>query len=153
MSYTFFANLFGQKLLYSTINSHRSAIFTYHNLIEIMLIVQHPKVCTLMGEIFNINPLKFVPIWNVEQFLTDIRGLPDNTGLSDRTLPLKLMVFLFLTSPERYHKIYYLYISYMIKTSSSDNFHFAKLHKAGKRRNHYHFWKSMNIIWIISLLL
>ena len=99
-----------------------------------MLIVQHPKVCTLMGEIFNINPLKFVPIWNVEQFLTDIRGLPDNTGLSDRTLPLKLMVFLFLTSPERHHKIYYLYISYMIKTSSSDNFHFAKTTQSWKKK-------------------
>ena len=129
----FLAHLFRQKLAYSTVNSLRSKIPTYHDLTDNMLIVQHPKVCTLMGEMCNVNPPKYLSIWDVEQVLTGIKGLPDNTGLSDRNLPLKLIILLFLTSAERCHEIYYLHIRYMVKISSSYKFHFTKTTKSWKK--------------------
>lgn len=101
----------------------------YHDLIDNMLIVQHLKMCILMGELCNVNPPKYMSIWDVEQVFTDIKGLLDNTGLSDRNLPLKLIIFLFLTSAGSCHEIYYLHIQYMDKTSSSYKFHFTKTTK------------------------
>ena len=52
----FLGNLFENKHEYSSINSHRSAISAYHNLVEGKPVEQHISVCNLMTSVFNKNP-------------------------------------------------------------------------------------------------
>ena len=55
---------------------------------------KHPKVCNLMTGLFSRNPPKprYVLIWDIKQVLTFIRGMPNNTELSDRNINFKLVV-------------------------------------------------------------
>ena len=56
--FNFLGNLFENKYEYSTINSHRSAISAYHNLVEGKPVGQHISVCNLITGVFNKNPPK-----------------------------------------------------------------------------------------------
>ena len=132
----FLGNLFENKCEYSTINSYRSAISAYYNLVEGKPVGQHISVCNLMTGVFNKNRPrpKYTFIWDVEKVLKYIKTLPTNTELSERTLKvLKLTSLLFLISSGRSHEICYMDISYMVKTASSYKFHFSKLTKNWKK--------------------
>ena len=80
-------NLFGNKYEYSTINSHRSAISAYHDLVEGKAVGHHISVCSLMTDVLKKNPPtpKHTIIWDFEKVLKHIKILPTNTELSDRT--------------------------------------------------------------------
>ena len=54
----FLADLFHAGLEYSTINTHRSSISAFHDLIERFTVGKHPKVCNLMTGVFNKRPPK-----------------------------------------------------------------------------------------------
>jgi len=88
-----------------------------------------------MTGIFNRNPQKprYLFIWDVEQVLTFIKTMENNVELSDRDLNLKLATLLFLTSAGRCHEICYLNIMFMVRTSSSFKFFFAKVTKNWKK--------------------
>ena len=88
-----------------------------------------------MTGVFNKNTPKpkHSFIWDVEKVLKYIKTLPTNTEFSDRTLLLKPPNLLFLTSSGRYHKICYFDIRYMVKTFSSNKFHFSKSTKNWKK--------------------
>ena len=107
-----------KKFEYSTISTYRSALSAYHNKVDNQPVGKHPKVCNLITGVFNRNPPtpRYVFIWDIEQVLTFIRGMPNNTELSDRNINLKLAILLFLTSAGRCHEIYYLNIKFMVRT-------------------------------------
>ena len=48
--------------------------------------------------------------------LTFIKGMPNNTELSERNINVKLAILLFLTSAGRFQEICYLNIEYMVRT-------------------------------------
>ena len=131
----FLAQLFEKKFEYSTINTYRSALSAYHDKVDNQPVGKHPKVCNLMTGVFNRNLLKprYVFIWDIEQVLTFIRGIPNNTELPDMNINLKLTVLLFLTSTGRCHEICYLNIKFMVKTSSSFKFFFTKVTKSWRK--------------------
>ena len=109
----------------------------------------YPKACNLMTGVFNRNAPKprYVLIWDIEQVLTFIRGMPNNTKLSDRNIHLKLEILLFLTSAGRCHEICYLSIKCMVRTSNSFKFFFTKVkEKVGGKGNLHHDWSFMNIL-------
>ena len=96
----FLAQLFEKKFEYSTINTYRSALSAYHDKVDSQPVGKHPKVCNLMIAVFNRNPSKprYVFIWDTEQVLKFIKGMPNNTKLPDRHINLKLAILLFLAS-------------------------------------------------------
>ena len=121
-----------KKFEYFTINTCRSALSAYHDRVDNQPVGKHSKVCNLMTGVFNRNPPKprYVFIWDIEQVLTFIREMPNNTELSDRNINLKLAILLILKSAERCHEICYLNIKFMVRTSSSFKFFFTKVTKS-----------------------
>ena len=96
----FLAQLFEKKFEYSMINTYRSALSAYHVKVDNQPVGKHPKPCNLMTGVSNRNPPKprYALNWDIEQVLTFIRGMPNNTELSDRHINLKLTILLFLIS-------------------------------------------------------
>ena len=80
--------------------------------------------------------------------LAFIRGMPNNTELSDRNINFKLVVLLSLTSIGQCHNICYLDIRFMVRTSSSFNFSLPKLQKVGGKGNFHQVLSFMNILMI-----
>ena len=121
-----------KKFEYFTINTYRSALSAYHEKVDNQPVGKRSKVCNLMTGVFNRNPPKprYVFIWDIEQVLTFIREMPNNTELSDRNINLKLAILLFLKSAERCHEICYLNIKFMVRTSSFFKFFFTKVTKS-----------------------
>ena len=121
-----------KKIEYFTINTYRSALSAYHDKEDNQPVGKHSKVYNLMAGVFNRNPpkLRYVFIWDIEQVLTFIREMPNNTELSDWNINLKLAILLFLTSAERCHEMCYLNIKFLVRTSSSFKFFFTKVIKS-----------------------
>ena len=67
----FLAFLYEKEYEYSSIDSHSSAISAYHVHIDNNHIGQHPRVCTLMTNIFSNRPPKprHTFVWNIEKVL------------------------------------------------------------------------------------
>ena len=104
-----------------------------------------------MTVVFNSNSPKprYVLIWDIKQVLTFIRGMPNNTEVSDRNINFKLVVLLFFTFfVGQSHKICYLNIRFMVRTSSSFNFFLPKLQKVAGKGNLHHVWSFISILMI-----
>ena len=131
----FLAQLFEEKFEYSTIDAYRSALSAHHDKVDNQPVGKHPKVCNLMTGVFNRNPPKprYVFIWDIEQVLTFIRGMPNNTELSDGNINLKLTILLFLTSAGRCLEICYLNIKFMVRTSGYFKFFFTNVTKGWRK--------------------
>ena len=127
----FLAQLFEKKIEYSTINTYRLALSSYHDKADNQPVSKHPKVCNFITGAFNRNPLKprYVFIWDIEQVLMFIRRRSNNSELSDRNINLKLEMLLFLTSAGRCQEICYLNIKFMV-TSSFFKIFFTKVTKS-----------------------
>ena len=65
--------------------------------------------------------------------LTFIRGMPNNTELSNRNINLKLAILLFLTSAGRCHEICYLNIKFMVRTKFFQVLFLPRLQKLEER--------------------
>ena len=126
-----------KKFEYFTINTYRSALSAYHEKVDNQPVGKRSKVCNLMTGVFNRNPPKprYVFIWDIEQVLTFIREMPNNTELSDRNINLKLAILLFLKSAERCHEICYLNIKFMVKHQVFSSFSSPKLQKVEGKGN------------------
>ena len=81
------------------VNSHRSAIYAYHEQVQGKPVGQHPRVCTLISGVFNKNPphRRSTFIWNVEQVLNYLKTLPCNEDISDKMRTIKLTTLLALS--------------------------------------------------------
>ena len=98
----------------------------------------------MMTGVFNRNPPKprYVFIWDIEQVLTFIREIPNNTELSDRNINLKLAILFFLTSAGRCHESCYLNVKFMVGTSSVLRFFFIKVTKRWREERPPPCWDS-----------
>ena len=100
-----------------------------------------------MTGVFNRNPPKrrYVFIWDIEQVLHFIRGMSNNTELSDSNIKLKLEILLFLTLAGQCHDICYVdIIKFIVRKSSSFKFFFTKVTKRwrkGKPPQYLEFYK------------
>ena len=94
----YLALLFDKKFEYSAINRYRSDLSAYHDKVDNQPVVKHPKVCNLMTWVFNRNLSKprYVFIWDIEQVLKFVKGMPIDTEHSDKHINLKLVKFVIL---------------------------------------------------------
>ena len=94
----------------------------------------HPKVCALLGGIFNNRPPKprYTFIWDVDKVLLYLRSL-DSKNLSDKLLRVKLVMLLSLTAASRCSELVNLDVRYMTRSESTYTFHFAKLFKSWRK--------------------
>jgi len=128
--------LFDSGLACRTINSHRSAISAYHELVEGKPVGQHPRVCGLITGVFNQRPPqpRYTFVWDVECVINFIESsMANNDNLSNIDLSCKLTTLLALTSAMRAGSIQHLSIKYMSIKAESCTFYFHKLHKSWKR--------------------
>ena len=111
------------------------SLSAYHNKVDNQPVGKHPKFCNLMTEVFKRNPPKsrYVFIWDIEQVLTFIREIPNNSELSDRNTNLKLAVLLFFKSAGQCHEICYLNIKFDFRTAISFKFFFPKVTKSWRK--------------------
>ena len=74
---------------------------------------QSPLVCSLLAGVFNKRPPqpRYTSIWDVDQVITFLKGLPAHKDLSDKEITLKLTVLLALTAASRCSEIKYLKLS------------------------------------------
>ena len=63
----FLSQLFQNGLQYRTVNSYRSAISVFHDHIPRKPVGEHPRICSLVADVFNSRPqqLRHCFIWNV----------------------------------------------------------------------------------------
>lgn len=96
---------------------------------------KHPRVCQLMSGIFVENPTRprYTFVWDVEQVLRYLDGLPENEHLTDRLLTLKLTTLIALTAAGRSSEIRFLDIRFMAKTDNSIIFWLNGLSKTRKK--------------------
>ena len=106
----FLAFLYKKGNEYSSIHFHWSAISAYHVCRDNNPIGQHPRVCTLMTDIFNYRPPKprYTFVWDIERVLNYLSKLPDNLSMPIRVLSHKLALLLSLTAALRVSEIFYL---------------------------------------------
>lgn len=94
--------LFNNKNLeYCIIGVHRSALSAYHTYVDDKPVGQHPLVCSLISEIFNLLPPqpKYMFVWDVQVVLNYIKSKWGSTGkLPYQEVTLKLCMFLALTT-------------------------------------------------------
>ena len=105
----FLAFLYEKGYDYSSINSHRSAIYAYHIHIDNNPIGQHPRGCALMTDIFNNHLPKpiYTFVWDIGTVLNYLSKLPDNLSLPIRVLSHQLALLLSLTAASRVSEICY----------------------------------------------
>lgn len=110
----FITKLYNKGLAYRTINTYRSAISTFHDLIDGFKVGQHPMIKTQMRAIFNKRTPqpRYLGTWDVNVVLSYIADL-SKTDLSDKDLTLKLTMLLALTSRGRSSEIHALCVSRM----------------------------------------
>ena len=87
-------------------------------------------------------------IWDIEQVLHFIRGMSNNTELSDSNIKLKLEILLFLTLAGQCHDICYVdIIKFIVRKSSSFKFSSSpKLQNVGGKGNLHNIWSFINIV-------
>ena len=81
----FLVELFEMGLAYRTIGCHRSVISAYHEPIDGSPVGKHPRVSSLITEIFNKRPpsTKYTFVWDVEVVLKYIKQLPLDSTISN----------------------------------------------------------------------
>ena len=121
--------MFHAGLEYSTINTHRSSISTFHDPIEGFSVGKHLKVFNLMIGVFNKRPPKpkYSFVWDVETVLKYLKCLPPNDLLSKKMLKLKML--LALTSASKCSEIKNLDVNYLVKSESKYCFNNIKTNK------------------------
>ena len=86
MSYIldYLASLFDDKKEYSCLNTHRSALSSFHDPIDGIKVGAHPKVCALMKGVSNLRPPqpRYRFIWDVERVIKYMNNMPSNESLS-----------------------------------------------------------------------
>ena len=93
----YLSTLFEKDLQYRTINSHRSVISAYHDYEDGKPVGKHPRVCTLLTDVFNQRSPqpRYTLVWDVEIVLVYLKtNMSDNFRLSDKDLTHKLTVLM-----------------------------------------------------------
>ena len=123
----YLGDMFDKKLLYSTINGHRSAISAYHDPVDGFKVGQHPLVCSLMQGVSNERPPlpKYRYIWDVELVLKKMRDLPDNEKLPLDIMSQKLATLLGLCAVQRGSEIHGLHVKWMSESSEGYTCYFG----------------------------
>ena len=99
----FSTKFFDESLQYNKIVLHRSALSAFHDPIQGINIGDHPRVSDPMSRVFNQSSQqpKYTFIWVVQVVLEYLRNLPENNLLLDKTVTLKVVFLLALTSASR----------------------------------------------------
>ena len=99
----FLAEIFELRFEYSTINTHRSVISTFHEPGEGFSVGKHPKFCNLITSVYNKRPSnpRYCFVWDIETVLRYLRSLSINKLLSTKMLTLKLAMLFALPSASR----------------------------------------------------
>ena len=127
--------MFHSGLEWSTIAGYRSSISAFHDPIEGFSVGKHPRVCSLLKEIFNKRPPipRYTFIWDVQKVLTYLSTLGMPEHLSDKMLTLKTTMLIALTSSNRAHEICSLNIDFLVKHPKHYTFHFSKVTKTARQ--------------------
>ena len=132
----FLACLYEEGYAYRSINCYRTAISSFHEKIEGLLVGQHPEVCTPLTGVFNLRPPqpRYSSTWDVQIVLEFIKNnWTDNKSLPNKNLTLKLTMLLVLTSASRASDIHHLDSRFMSLSEEKVVFNFPKLLKTWKK--------------------
>ena len=107
---------------YSTMNSYRSALSTFHMPIEGYAVGTHPLVLRLLQGMFIQRPPqpRYESTWNVNVVLAFLAKLPDNKDLSLVDLTSKLVMLMALANADRASDLNSLDTRYMQYTQTGD---------------------------------
>ncbi len=124
----FLTQLYNDGLLYSTINTHRSAISMTHVPVDGVRVGAHYLVCRLMKGIFNQRPPvpRYVFTWPVGQVMRYLKNLGPNEGLILKLLTMKTAILVALVSSDRGATITSLSLEYMVQSDDQVKFLVAK---------------------------
>ena len=118
---------------HETISGFRSAISGFH---EGLPVGQHPEVCTLLTEVFNLRPPqpRYSSTWDVQIVLEFIKNnWTDNKSLPIKDLTLKLTMLFAPMSVSRASSIHHLDIRFISLSKEKVVFHFTNLLKTWKK--------------------
>ena len=108
--------------------SQISNVSAFHDLIQVVKLSDHPRVCDLMSGALNQIP-KCTFIWDVEAVLEYFINLPEKNLLLDKTKTFKLVHCLALTPPSRASEMANLNLNYLSKSLPDYIFYPWKLTK------------------------
>ena len=154
------SQIFQNRIQYRTITNYRSAISAFHDYIQGKPVEEHPRICSLVADVFNSRPPqpKYCFIWNVQAVIDFIKSeWGQNEHLSDKYLTYKLRMLLALTSAFRVLGLQHLDIRFMTKGTNYYMFTFGKLHKAwrkGKSPSSLKFYsfEEDTKLWVVATL-
>ena len=95
----FLGRLFRKGLSYSTICGYRSAISSYHSLVDGVKVGEHPTLIKLLKGVFNLRPptRTLTASWDLEKVLTKLR-LPPFEPLTTSSIKLLTLKTAFLVA-------------------------------------------------------
>ena len=112
------ADIFESGFEYRAINTHRSAVSAFHELIEELPVEKRLQVCNLIANVYNKRPskLRYCFVWDIEILLRYLTSLPIKKLLSTKLLTLKSTILLPLTLASRCSEIRHLDIRFYTKS-------------------------------------
>jgi len=127
----FLSNLHREGYEYSTIHSHRSAISSFHPVIDEIQIGQHSLVFKLLNVIVNDRPTKprYTSTWDVKQVLDYIESLDNNDKMSIMQLAQKTAMLMALLSACRGSELQAVDIALMTEVGNQLEFQIVSLTK------------------------
>ena len=131
----YLTELFKKGRSYHTVNTHRSAISSFHRPIDGVKVGRHDLVCRVLNACLNARPPqpRYVVTWDFDKVLSYIHSLRDNSSLSNKFLTLKLSMLLALASPGRSSDLRALDIRYTSINENSISFELGQLTKSRRK--------------------
>lgn len=135
----FMADCYQSGLGYSAMNSVRSALSATLPNMDNYSVGAHPLVKRLMKGIFERQPVlpRYTEIWDIEQVLQFLRGMPDYEHIGLKELTLKTVMLLALATGQRRQSLQSLRVSSVHFTDSTCRVEFPiklKTTKPGKHQ-------------------
>ena len=120
---------------YSTLNTHRSAISAFHELVDNFKVGQHPDVTAIMSAFFNARPPmpRYECTWDVDMVLDYLLSLGDNRHLALKQLTMKFTMLLALACAGRSSDLHALDLRFMRREEDKVSFSLAKLTKSRRK--------------------
>ena len=133
------SELYHEGLSYSSINTARSALSAIISISGNVNFGNNAMVTRFMRGVFSSRPSlpRYNAIWDVSLVLTHIKKWQPIAEIDLKTLTLKTVALMALTSGQRCQTLHALEIDNMTITSSYCNFEITQLLKTSKPSNHF----------------